>query len=92
LVQAYKTAALNALEASTIVEKTIDEEFILNFDYAEMNVVMRIIKDENLNISHQKMEMNCEFEISVRKKDAKRIFEIFKNTYKVSIKRKKMLD
>jgi len=86
LVQAYKTTALMALESSKIVEKTIDETFILKFEYPEMNTVMRIIKDENLTVVNQKMELNCEFEISVRKKDANRIFNLFENTYKVNIK------
>lgn len=85
LIQAYKTAAQMALEASRIVKKTINETFILKFEYPEMNTVMRIIKDENLNVTDQKMELNCEFEISVRKKDASRIFELFENTYKVNI-------
>ncbi|GHC54666.1 IMPACT family protein [Ulvibacter litoralis] len=87
LIQAYKTGAQMALEASKIVERTIDEEFKLTFEYPEMNTVMRIIKDESLSIENQKMELSCEFEISVRKKDAERIFELFNNTYKVSIKK-----
>jgi len=87
LMQAYKTGAQLALEASKIIEKTIDEDFLLKFEYPEMNIVMRIIKDENLSISHQKMELDCEIQISVRKKEAIRIFKIFENTYKVSIKK-----
>lgn len=86
LVQAYKTAAQMALAASSIVEKTIDEEFIIQFDYPEMNTVMRIIKEENIEVLDQKMDLNCEFSISVRKKDATRVFEMFQNTYKVAIK------
>ena len=86
LIQAYKTAAKLALESSNIIERTINELFKLNFEYAEMNTVMRIIKDENLTIANQKMELDCVIFISVRKKDADRIFEIFNNTYKVSIK------
>ena len=85
LIQAYKTTAQMALEESKIVEKTIDEIYILKFEYPEMNTVMRIIKDENLSLTNQKMELNCEFEISVRKKDAVRVFELFENTYKVNI-------
>lgn len=85
LVQAYKTTAQMALENCLIVEKTIDEIFILKFEYPEMNTVMRIIKDENLLVTNQKMELNCEFELSVRKKDADRIFDLFENTYKVDI-------
>jgi len=86
LVQAYKSAAKMALEASTIIKKTIDEEFSLKFNYPEMNTVMRIIKDENIKVHSQKMELHCEMKISVRKKEAMRIFEIFENTYKVTIK------
>ena len=87
LIQAYKTGAKMALEVSNIIEKTIDEDFILKFEYPEMNTVMRIVKDENLTITNQKMELDCEFVISVRKKDANRIFQLFDTTYKVSIKR-----
>ncbi len=87
LIQAYKTAAKLALESSNIVEKTIDELFQLNFGYPEMNIVMRIIKDEKINIKEQKMELDCEFFLSIRKKEANRIFEIFNSTYKVTIKR-----
>ena len=87
LIQAYKTTAQMALETCRIVKKTIDENFILKFEYPEMNTVMRIIKDEDFKLITQKMELNCEFEIAVRKKDANRIFELFENTYKVNIKR-----
>jgi uncharacterized YigZ family protein len=86
LIQAYKTTAQMALESCKIVKRTIDEIFLLKFEYPEMNTVMRIIKDENISVINQKMELNCEFEIVVRKKDAERIFELFKNTYKVTIK------
>lgn len=85
LIQAYKTAAQMALEASDIVKRTIDATFLLKFEYPELNTVMRIIKDEDINIVNQKMELNCVFEISVRKKEAKRIFDLFENTYKVII-------
>ncbi|MFT7073594.1 IMPACT family protein [Patiriisocius sp. Uisw_017] len=87
LIQAYKTSAQLALETSKILTKTIDMEFKLLFEYPEMNIVMRLIKDNDLKIIHQKMELNCKIMISVRKKEATRIFNLFNNTYKVSIKR-----
>lgn len=86
LIQAYKLSAQLALEASIVVKRTIDVIFVLQFEYPEMNTVMRIIKDENLTIASQKMELDCEISLSVRKKDAARIFKIFENTYKVKIK------
>ena len=86
LIKAYKNGAKLALENSIIIHKTIDEVFLIKFEYPEMNTIMRIIKDENISIINQKMELDCQFKISIRKKEAIRIFKIFENTYKVSIK------
>ena len=86
LINAYKSAAKMALEASKIIEKTIDERYIISFQYPEMNDVMRLIKENEISIKDQVLEMDCKIIISVRKKDAKRIFDLFSNTYKVNIK------
>jgi uncharacterized YigZ family protein len=86
LINAYKNSAQLALEVSDIVEKTIDVHFKLSFGYDVMNKVQRIIKEKQLKIINQKLELDCEYVISVRKKDASQIFEIFTNLYKVEIK------
>lgn len=86
LISAYKTSAQMALEASEILEKTINIEYKLTFNYDLMNAVMRIVKEKKLDIVNQKLEENCQYVISVRKKDAASIFEIFDNLYKVDIK------
>ena len=86
LINAYKTSAQLTLETSTIVEKTIDIFYQLNFEYDMMNKVMRIIKEKNITLENQKMELACEFIISIRKKEAENIFEIFDTLYKVAIK------
>ena len=88
LISAYKTAAQMALENAEIVEKTIDTHFILEFEYKNMNKVMRIIKEKNLNIIDQKMELSCQIEISTRKKNAEIVFDIFSNLFEVEIKTK----
>jgi uncharacterized YigZ family protein len=86
LIHAYKTSAKITLEASEILEKTIDIFYKLNFQYDMMNKVMRIIKEKNINLVHQEMELACEYVISIRKKEAQSIFEIFDNLYKVDVK------
>lgn len=91
LISAYKTAAQMALEASEIIEKTINIHFIIAFDYKNMNKVMRIIKEKNLEIIAQKMEMSCEIEIATRKKNAEHIFDIFNSVYEILIKEKDLL-
>lgn len=86
LISAYRTSAQLTLEASEIVEKTIDVQYQLNFEYDMMNKIQRIIKEKNLKIVSQKLEMNCQYTISVRKKETQAIFELFTNLYKVEIK------
>ncbi|WP_281979286.1 IMPACT family protein [Tenacibaculum mesophilum] len=86
LINAYRTSAQLALEASEIVEKTIDIHYKLKFGYDMMNKVQRIIKERNLDIINQKLELDCEYTISVRKKEAESIFEVFNNLFKLEIK------
>ncbi len=86
LINAYRSSAKLALEASDIIEKTINIDYQLSFGYDVMNKVMRIVKERNLTIISQQLELTCEYIISVRKKDAATIFEIFTNLYKVEIK------
>ena len=85
LINAYRTAAQLALESAPIVRRTVDETFIVKFDYPEMNKVMQIIKQNNLNVIDQKLELDCQIFISVRKKEAEKIYELFDQIYKVEI-------
>ena len=85
LISAYKTAAQMALENATIIEKTIDKHFIISFGYAHMNKVMRIIKEKNLQIVSQKMEMDCEIEITKRKKSVQNLLDTFESLYEIKL-------
>lgn len=89
LITAYKTVAQMSLEQSEIIEKTIDVHFLVSFNYENMNKVMRVIKEKNLEIVSQKLEISCEIELKTRKKNAETVFDIFKLLYPVEIKIKK---
>jgi uncharacterized YigZ family protein len=86
LISAYKTAAQMSLEQAEIIEKTIDVHFLVSFDYQNMNKVMRVIKEKNLEIVAQNMQINCEIELKTRKKNAEQIFDIFSALYPVTVK------
>jgi len=86
LIQAYKTTAKMAIKNTSIVTKTINVLYKIVFEYAEMNKVMRIIKEQKIDIQQQKLETNCEYIISVRQKEASKIFKLFNTSFKVSIK------
>ena len=85
LINAYKTAAREALDNSTIIEKTINEIYSLEFEYPLMNEVMRILKDEELEQLNPRFELDCYLEFSTRKNDAPRIEEKFRNLFGVKI-------
>ncbi|MFY7937684.1 MAG: IMPACT family protein [Flavobacterium sp.] len=85
LISAYKTSAQLTLNEANIIEKTIDKHFKITFDYKNMNKVMRIIKEKNIQIVHQKMELNCEIEIASRKKNAEEIVAIFTALFEIEI-------
>ncbi len=91
LISAYRTSAQLALENAEIVERTIDVHFLVSFDYKNMNKVMRVIKEKNLEIIGQKMEMDCEIEVAARKKNADMVLEIFNSMFEISIRQKDLL-
>jgi uncharacterized YigZ family protein len=87
LMSAYKISAQQALKASKIIEKTIDEYFQVSFNYDLMNNVLRIIKEHDVILINQKLDIKCEYEIAVRKKDALKVFQIFNEMYPISIEK-----
>ena len=86
LISAYKTAALLTLESSEIIEKTIDIHYLISFNYKNINKVMRVIKEKNIVIVSQKMDLSCVIEIVTRKKIAEMIFDIFNSMFEIEIK------
>lgn len=85
LINAYRTGAQMALDASKIITKTINIEYCISFEYKNMNKVMRIIKEKNLNITNQILELDCKVFISVRKKNSESVFETFDNQFEIKI-------
>jgi uncharacterized YigZ family protein len=86
LISAYKTTAKLVLDEAKIVEKTIDVYFELIFEYQDMNKVMRIIKEQDLNLVQQQMNLNCNFVISVRKQHAIKTKQLISDLRCVKIK------
>jgi uncharacterized YigZ family protein len=73
LINAYKAATEAALSEAQLIEKTVNDIYTITFDYLEMNDVMRIIKDEQLQIIEQHSELNCDIRFSVRKTQVEQV-------------------
>lgn len=70
LVVAYKEATADALNQAEIIEKTVNEQLEINFDYILLNDVMRIIKETNPDIISQTFDNQCAMQLSIRKQEA----------------------
>jgi uncharacterized YigZ family protein len=67
LINAYKTAAAEAIKEANVIEKTLNDIYEITFDYLAMNDVMRLMKDEQLNILNQNFDNACVIQFEVRK-------------------------
>ena len=73
LIVAYRAAAAEALDAVEVLEKTVDEDITVAFEYPFLNSVMRIIKDEDAEIIAQSFQMDCEMTLRIRRGAAERL-------------------
>jgi len=67
LINAYKQATDDALNNAVIVERTVNDIYLINFEYLQMNEVMRVVKENDLTILSQQFDNVCAIELSIRK-------------------------
>ncbi len=65
LINAYRTATENALQSSRIVQNKIRHLYLITFDYAQMNDVMSIVKEQHLAPYDQVFELGCVMKVEV---------------------------
>lgn len=85
LVRAYKEAALAAIENAKIVEKTVDDSFVLHFDYPLLNEVMRVLNQFEEAKWTQNFTATCEMEITIRQSLSKQLAQSLSAIYGVTV-------
>ena len=85
LANAYKVAARDAIEHAEIIERTIDIRYRLQFEYALMNDVMRIIKEFGLVPRNQNFNLDCRLDVEVRQSQSVRFYDAIANLRAVRI-------
>ncbi len=86
LIRAYKTAAMDALESGKIIQKTIRDYYQITYPYERMNAVMKIIKEESLDVKNRDFGLLCEIKFAVKKSEAKKNVEKFNKIKDLIIK------
>lgn len=67
LINAYKTATIEALEAGEIEARTVDLLLEIQFDYSAMNSVMQLIKRTDCEVLFKEFEVGAVIRLAVRR-------------------------
>ena len=73
------------MEASDLKTLDILIPFKLSFEYKDLSQVMRIIKKHQLILKSQRLEMECEVEILVKKSVKKSLQTAFEPFHKIKV-------
>lgn len=73
LINAYRTAANEALSNASVVVKQVEETIDFDFTYPMMNDVMRVVKEMQPRVIDQKFDNTCSIKLSIRKSEAERL-------------------
>jgi uncharacterized YigZ family protein len=79
LINAYKTASSLVLQCTPVVQKAVELQYELQFNYTEMNDVMRIIKQYNCSVIKNEMQLFCKIETGIPKNKMEEVLASFRN-------------
>jgi uncharacterized YigZ family protein len=86
LILAYKEATKDALNHATIKKLFVKDVYEILFGYPDMNVVMRILKDEKLEQFDQDFGVDCKLKFAVRRRESERLYQKIKAIHTLKIK------
>lgn len=81
LINAYRSAAADAIANAEIVEEMIKEVYELRFKYEEMNNVMKVLKDDEVEILDSDFNLICKMKIRIRRSMADKTIKRLRSTY-----------
>lgn len=84
LIDAYSQAAAMALDAAETEERLVTETINVVVPYSQMNYVMRIVKDQDLQIAEMGGSVDCEMKILVRKNLKENIIELLNKNGRIT--------
>lgn len=87
LIHAYKSAAIEALESTSIVERVRKTLLTVSYDFALTNEAMRVVKDHNLKMIDQSYDTGCHLTVEVRLSEYERVKNVFSNIYGINLQK-----
>ncbi len=87
LINAYKTAAALALQVVPIIQKQVEVNFDIQFDYTQMNEVMMVMKQYNCTIISKEMQLFCHINAGIAKNRLPEVLYRLKELQQVEVKK-----
>jgi uncharacterized YigZ family protein len=87
LINAYKSATAMAFQVVPIIQKSVEVNYELQFDYTRMNDVMVILKQCNCNIIKQENQLFSIVQMGVPKVRLEEVLSKLKDFHTVDVKR-----
>jgi uncharacterized YigZ family protein len=88
LINAYKNAAADAIQNAVPITRIIEDQFLITFDYPLQNRVMKMIKDEQLDIVNSVFELDCRLTLNVRLNKSDMMMKKFQSIYGLTIEKR----
>ncbi len=85
LVVAYREATVDALNNTTVYTKIVEQALTIQCAYPQLNEVMKIIKDNNLTIISQTLEISCTLKVQIRLSNFEIITERLKQVHGLQV-------
>ena len=77
LIQAYRTAASEALDQTRIIECRVFDRLKLDFHYDQMNRVMQVVKEYKLDFEEQQFELQCSLILKSWRRQTRQVVDRF---------------
>lgn len=66
LIQAYKAATADAIEQAHLIHCTWNYQVECTLPYAQLNLIMKLIKEMPIDVVQQELSNDCKFHLSIR--------------------------
>ena len=86
LIEAYRTAAAEALSAADIVEKLVEDTLEVYFEYPLMGEAMRIVKEEGAKVLVQDFTIDCRLKLPLRRSLMPKMRDRFEKVLGIDVK------
>lgn len=85
LANAYKTASREAIANAKISRRTINDYFLLEYDYPDTNDAMKLLHDDNIEQLQQDFDMKCKITFRIRKSKSEKVVEQIRKNNKLKL-------